>query len=54
MFTRAPLVCVLRQMHPDLNPSYFFNINFSVIPFYVEVCLVISFLQVFTPKPCMH
>jgi hypothetical protein len=48
-----PLVLILSQMNPA-HFSYFLEINFNIILICIQAFLVISFLQIFLPKLCMH
>jgi hypothetical protein len=49
------LFSVLSQKNPVLLQSCFSKIRFNIIlVIYVTVFLVVSFLQIFLPKSCMH
>ena len=50
-----PPVPILIQLDPvHTSTSHFLNIHFNIIPIYVWVSQVVSFLQVSPPKPCIR
>jgi hypothetical protein len=50
-----PLVHVLSQINPAHKiPSYFLKVHFRILSSTLSSSQVVSFLQIFLPKPCMN